>query len=81
MVGITSLLFCTAIIAFRQQIAELLGYADHPEYVWVLFVTVAIDAFTAILFAYLRYRHRPMKFAMLKIVNILMNVILTCCIS
>ena len=76
MVGITSLLFCTAIIAFRQQIAELLGYADHPEYVWVLFVTVAIDAFTAILFAYLRYRHRPMKFAMLKIVNILMNVIL-----
>ncbi len=76
MVGATSLLFCAVVVAFRQQIAALMGYADHPEYVWVLFVTVGIDAFTAILFAYLRCCHRPVKFAMLKIVNIMLNVIL-----
>lgn len=76
MVGATSLLFCTAVVAFRRQIAELIGYGDHPEYVWVLFVTVGIDAFAAILFAYLRCQHRPVKFAMLKIVNIMMNVTL-----
>ncbi|MGN1262805.1 MAG: polysaccharide biosynthesis C-terminal domain-containing protein [Prevotella sp.] len=76
MVGTTSLVFCAAVLAFRQQIAALMGYADHPEYVWVLFVTVAIDAFSAILFAYLRCKHKPVKFAMLKIVNILFNVAL-----
>jgi len=37
---------------------------------------VAIDAFMAIPFAYLRYMHRPVKFAMLKIINILMNIAL-----
>lgn len=76
MVGTTALAFCAIVVAFRQQIAALMGYADHPEYVWVLFVTVAIDAFSAILFAYLRCRHKPVKFASLKIVNILLNVAL-----
>ena len=30
----------------------------------------------AIPFAYLRYLHRPMKFALLKIINILLNIVL-----
>ena len=76
MVGVTSALFCALVVLFRNQIAALMGYADHPEYVWVLFVTVAIDAFSAILFAYLRCIHKPVKFASLKIINILMNVTL-----
>lgn len=76
MVGATSAVFCAVVLAFRTQIATLMGYADHPEYVWVLFVTVAIDAFSAILFAYLRCKHRPIKFASLKIINILLNVLL-----
>lgn len=76
MVGATSALFCAMVVLFRNQIASLMGYGDHPEYVWVLFVTVAIDAFSAILFAYLRCIHRPVKFASLKIINILMNVTL-----
>lgn len=76
MVGTTALVFCVAVVLFRQQIATLMGYGDRPEYVWVLFVTVAIDAFSAILFAYLRCKHRPVKFASLKIINILLNVAL-----
>ena len=76
MVGVTSVLFAVLVVLFRNRIAGLMGYADHPEYVWVLFVTVAIDAFSAILFAYLRCCHRPVKFASLKIANIIMNVTL-----
>lgn len=76
MVGTTSLVFCVLIIMFRQTVADIMGYGEHPEYVWVLFVTVAIDAFAAILFDYLRCKHRPVKFAMLKIANIGMNIIL-----
>lgn len=76
MVGTTSLLFCVLTVMFRQPIADMMGYGGHPEYVWVLFVTVAIDAFAAILFDYLRCKHRPIKFAALKIANIGMNIVL-----
>jgi len=76
MVGTTSLLFAVLVFLFRRPMAAAIGYADRPEYVWVLFVTVAIDAFTAILFAYLRYKHQPVKFALLKIINIALNILL-----
>lgn len=74
MVATTSILFAAIIILFNQQIAGWLGYTDHPEYILVMYVTVAIDAFTAIPFAYLRYAHRPMKFAALKVLNITLNI-------
>ena len=54
MVGATSLLFMAAVLLFKQPIANLLGYADHPEYIMIMYITVAIDAFAAIPFAYLR---------------------------
>lgn len=75
-VGTTSLIFAILVILFNHQIAGALGYSDHPEYILVMYVTVAIDAFTAIPFAYLRYAHRPIKFACLKILNILFNITL-----
>ena len=75
-VGFTSLLFAVLITIFLQPIAAMLGYSDHPEYIEVMYVTVAIDAFTAIPFAYLRYAHRPIKFALLKILNITFNIVL-----
>jgi O-antigen/teichoic acid export membrane protein len=76
MVGTTSLIFAILVILFIHPLASVLGYADHPEYILVMYVTVAIDAFTAIPFAYLRYAHRPIKFAALKILNITFNIIL-----
>ena len=75
-VGTTSLVFALLVILFNRQIAGLLGYSDHPEYILVMYVTVAIDAFAAIPFAYLRYAHRPIKFACLKILNIVFNIML-----
>ena len=76
MVATTSVVFAVIISLFLHPIASAMGYADHPEYVWVMFITVAIDAFTAIPFAYLRYAHRPIKFASLKIFNISLNIVL-----
>ena len=64
------------LLLLLQPIAGLAGYADNPEYVAVMYVTVAIDAFMCIPFAYLRYQHKPLKYAMLKIVNILLNITL-----
>ncbi len=75
-VGTTSLVFAILVVLFNHPIANLLGYSDHPEYILIMYVTVAIDAFTAIPFAYLRYAHRPVKFAALKILNIVFNITL-----
>ena len=76
MLAFTSLASIVVVLALLQPIAGAIGYADHPEYVGVMYTTVAIDAFMAIPFAYLRYQHRPVKFAMLKIINILLNILL-----
>ena len=74
MVMMTSLISTILLMTFLYPIATSVGYADHPEYVAVMYITVAIDAFMAIPFAYLRYLHKPIKFAMLKIINILLNI-------
>ena len=76
MVFVTSFLSSLLVLGFIHPIAAAIGYADHPEYVAVMYVTVAIDAFMAIPFAYLRYQHKPIKFATLKIINILLNITL-----
>jgi O-antigen/teichoic acid export membrane protein len=73
-VGFTSLLFILLVLGFLPSIAGAMGYEQHPDYIGVMAVCVAFDAFTAIPFAYLRYKKRPMKFACLKIINILMLI-------
>ncbi len=74
-VGFTSLLFVVLLALFIHPIASAIGYPDHPEYLMIMGVCVAIDAFTAIPFAYLRYAHRPIKFALLKMVSIAVNIV------
>lgn len=57
-----------------DSIATAMGYAAHPEYIAMMALTVALDAFQAIPFSYLRYQRRPIKFATLKLSFILLNV-------
>lgn len=75
-VGLTSLLFVAAVLAFIGPISGAMGYADHPSYVWVMAIAVALDAFQCIPFAYLRYKKRPVKFAALKLFNIMLTIAL-----
>lgn len=74
MVGSVCLTFAVLVLAFINPIATLLDYPNHKWYVGMMFVTVAQDAFQAIPFAYLRYKHRPYKFAGLKLLFIFMSV-------
>ena len=73
-VGTTSLLFVLLVLAFLPGIAGWMGYSAHPEYVGVMAVVVALDAFQCIPFAYLRYQRRPIKFAALKLLFIFLNI-------
>lgn len=73
-VGFTSLLFVTVVLSFLSPIAGVMGYAEHPEYIAVMAVVVAMDAFQSIPFAYLRQQKRAIKFASLKLLFIILNI-------
>lgn len=75
-VGATSLMFVAFVLGFLPWISGAMGYGAHPEYIAVMAMVVALDAFQAIPFAYLRYKKRPIKFAVLKLLFIFMNVLL-----
>ncbi len=75
-VGSTSLIFFLLVLIFLEPISKAMGYGDHPSYIWVMALTVAIDAFLCIPFAYLRYKKKPIKFATLKLLNIVMSICL-----
>ena len=74
--GFTSLLFVVLVLCFLGPICSFLGYEDHPSYVWTMAVTVALDAFQCIPFAYLRFKHKPVKFASLKMPFVILNITL-----
>ena len=75
-VGAVSLAFVALIFLCLPWLAPAMGYADHPSYISVMAIVVALDAIQSILYAYLRYLHRPIKFASLKLLFILLNILL-----
>ena len=70
----SSTFFAVLVIIFQHPIANVLGYADHSEFIAMMFATVAVDAFASIPFAYLRYQKRPIRFAVLKLLFVLLNI-------
>lgn len=73
-VGGLSLCFVTLCMLFLHPISSFLEYPDHPDYVGMMIVVVALDSFQCIPFAYLRYKKRPIKFAAIKLFNIIGNI-------
>lgn len=71
---VTSMSFLLMVTAFSGSIARWMEYGDHPEYVIWIALIMAFDAFTAIPFAKLRIESRPIKFAVIKLVNIFSNI-------
>ena len=75
-VGVVSLVFLLLVSLFLKPIAGALDYAIHPEFVEIMAIIVAFDAFQSILFARLRYENRPIKFMTLKLSFIVMSLLL-----
>ena len=75
-VGFVSLVFLILVSVFLHPIAAALDYASHPEFVEILAIIVAFDAFQSMLFARLRYENRPIKFMTLKLSFIVMSLLL-----
>ena len=75
-VGTVAALFALLVILFITPISQLMGYGEHPEWVWVMALTVAIDSFLCIPFAHLRQQKKAIKFAALKLLNIVVSILL-----
>lgn len=73
-IGFTSTLFIALLWLFIEPVSAVMKYSSTPSFVLMMGVTVAIDAFMAIPFAYLRFKQRPIRFAFLKLVNIGLNI-------
>ncbi|HXB42017.1 MAG TPA: polysaccharide biosynthesis C-terminal domain-containing protein [Bacteroidia bacterium] len=60
-----------------EFIANKLGYANNVNFIqWMVFI-IATDALMAIPFARLRAEQRPLKFAFIKLANIIVNLCIT----
>ena len=73
---ITSIAFLILVMTFLGNIATSIQYEGHAEYIVLLAIIVAIDAFTSLPFAFLRYQNKAKRFSTIKIISVLVNVFL-----
>ena len=70
----SSLLFIILVLFSSGSISSLLGYEQHPEYIRWLALIVGIDAFTSIPFARIRLHNQPLKYALIRIGEVTINI-------
>ena len=71
--GINAFLFA-ALLFFNDNIAQLMLYEGHNEYIILLGIIVCVDAISAIPLARLRVEEKSMRFVSIQITSILVNV-------
>ena len=73
-IGITSALFILFLWIFSQPIANIIRYPHHSEYIIWFALILGMDAISSIAFAKLREQNNAKTFALLKTVNIVVNI-------
>ena len=71
---ISTVLYVTVMLAGVQWIAGGLNFSNRPDYIILFIFIIAFDALAAIPFAKLRLENRPIRFAVYKILSILVNI-------
>lgn len=71
----SSIVFVFLMLLNSQQIASLIGYSNNQEYVVWFSIILALDSISAIIFARLRKKNQAVKFALVRIINIAVNII------
>lgn len=71
---VSSVFFGALISFFAPSIAAFIHFPNHADYVICFAWVLALDAISAIPFARLRLENRPVKYGMIKLINVLVNV-------
>lgn len=70
----TSLLFVVIVFFNKQAISGLIHYGGHSEYIVLISLIVALDAFTSLPFAYLRFQNKAKRFSLIRVINVVVNI-------
>lgn len=73
-VGFTSIAFVVLLSVFLKPLSEVMLLPGKELFVWLLGVTVAVDAFANLPFAYLRFKKKAWRFAGIKLLNVGVNI-------
>lgn len=71
---ITSIIFVFGMVISAESIAKTIQYPANPEYVIWFAIIIAMDAVSSISFAKLREQNKATRFALIRLVNIFVNI-------
>ena len=71
---ITAVLFLIMVFVFINDISRLIQYPANNEYVLIIALIIAIDAITALPFAYLRFQNKAIKFSAIRIISVSITI-------
>ena len=66
--------FLALILILNRPIAGVMGYSEHPSYIWLLGIIVALDVITSVPFAKLRAENRAMRFVSIRFITVIVNI-------
>lgn len=70
----STLVFLIPVFIFVKPLAEIVRHPEHAEFlIWIALI-ISLDALTSIPFARLRQQNRPRRFALIKMINIGVNI-------
>ncbi len=71
----TTLFFMLALLFLKPLAFTLGGTAMKPHYLLLLVIILCVDVLGAIPFANLRFKKRPVRFAMIKVLNVVLTIL------
>lgn len=71
---ITAIFFLLIVFVFVDDISRLIQYPSNNEYVLIIAVIIAIDAITALPFAFLRYQNKAIKFSSIRVISVVITI-------
>ena len=71
---VSSIIFVILMFVCSSSIASWMGYAGHTEYIEWFAIIIALDAVASISFARLREQEKAIRFALVRLVNIFINI-------
>lgn len=74
-VSLLSALFFVLVLVFYRPLAGIMDYASTPSFVWLVGAIVTLDAVTAIPFAKLREEGRAMRYVVVRVATIVLNIV------
>lgn len=72
---LVNLYFLLFILVINKKLSDTLNYANHPEYVLWFAIILGLDAVSSIPFARLRAENKALRFAAIKVIEILVTVL------